>query len=130
MEKGEKGEESAALPASSEIYHGVLPCASCPGIDTWVLLSGDERNRHFKMVERYLEEDAVFITEGSVRKMDETTIVLEKEGSRENYLYRKGDNQLCLLSESDKKEGESNAAQQKRVLFDYTLYKMPPLMDQ
>ncbi len=47
------------------VYHGIVPCASCPGIDTWLIIGNEGQNTNFSLFESYLENNgAVFETRG------------------------------------------------------------------
>ncbi len=113
-------EQNAGLRASvkGDVYHAVVPCASCPGIDIWVQLYTAADGMRFRIVERYLEEDnAVFIDEGAVTRKNETVIELQRKDGAQSYLL--GDGYISLLGTMDVEEGSitDNA--------DYRLYKMP-----
>ncbi len=113
------GLESAV---KGDLYHAVLPCASCPGIDTWIQLYKGAEGMRFRMVERYLEEDeAVFINEGSVTQKGKTFIELQRKDGTQSYLV--GDGYLSLLGAMEVEEG--NIADNA----DYRLYRMPAELD-
>ncbi|PID99700.1 MAG: hypothetical protein CSA81_14915 [Acidobacteria bacterium] len=116
----QEDEQNAGLTSSvkGDVYHAVVPCASCPGIDIWVQLYTAADGMRFRIVERYLEEDnAVFIDEGGVTRKNETIIELQRKDGAQSYLL--GDGYISLLGTMDVEEGSitDNA--------DYRLYKMP-----
>ena len=101
--------------ADSAIYHGLFPCASCLGIDTWFAVFKNKNGLQFKMTEKYIEErDGFFISTGRVTlSEDKTLLQIQKEG--ETLYFRVKENSLLLLGNDPKKE-ENEA---------YRLYKMP-----
>ncbi len=118
LRQGYEQNGGSASSVKGDIYHAVLPCASCPGIDIWVQLYTAADGMRFRIVERYLEEDnAVFISEGDVIRKDETIIELQRKDGAQSYLL--GDGYISLLGAMDMEEGSitDNA--------DYRLYKMP-----
>jgi uncharacterized lipoprotein NlpE involved in copper resistance len=74
-------------------YQGVLPCASCPGIETTLILNGDQR---YQLTRYYRGEDAPPFQETGSFVWDSSggKIVLE-DGSR----YLVGENQLFMLDQ-------------------------------
>ncbi len=113
-----KAGDSVVEPSmKNEVYHAVLPCASCPGIDTWIEFYSDKEDRHFRMVERYLEqkENAVFVSTGDVTTKGDSVIQLQREDEILNYLV--GDGYIAMLKDDTVEEGAYN--------FDYRFYKMP-----
>lgn len=101
--------------AGSAIYHGLFPCASCPGIDTWLAVFKNKDGLQFKMTEKYLEEkDGLFTSTGSATlSEDKTLLQIQKEG--ETLYFRVKESSLFLLGNDPEKE-ENEA---------YRLYKMP-----
>ncbi len=95
------------------MYHGLLPCASCPGIDTWVEIFEDRDGLKFKMVERYLEEKDGFFHSTGTARLSKNTLQLQKKQETIYYLVK--EDALLLLGNSPDKEG-SDA---------YRLYKKP-----
>lgn len=94
-------------------YHGLLPCASCPGIDTWIKIDKSGDNLNFKMVENYLEsKDGQFLSEGKATL--EKDMLKLQTGNDVRYFLLKSD-VLLLLGNSP--QGKSN--------FAYRLYKQP-----
>ncbi len=120
-----KGGATVELPGQSEVYHGVLPCASCPGIDTWLLLYKDGDGRYFRMVESYLEEkDAVFFSEGRVMEKGDSIIELEK--GEATLRYQVCGNQLYLQGDVT----ATGSGREDPGSTDYTLYRMPAPLKQ
>ncbi len=94
-------------------YHGILPCASCPGIDTWVRIDKSGDNFYFKMVENYLEsKNGRFLSEGTAT-LNKEKLKLQS-GKEVRYFLFKPD---VLLLLGDTPQGQSK--------FAYRLYKKP-----
>lgn len=69
---------SLNAPASLDfdgIYFGVLPCASCPGINT--LIDLDDDGSYEKIVEYQESNAAPEITKGQFERKDNSTIIIE-----------------------------------------------------
>ena len=74
-------------------YHGLVPCASCPGIDTWLELSDKNNATQYSLMENYLEEvDGYFESKGlaswnkngqslQLKGTDETRVLFVSEGA-------------------------------------------------
>lgn len=79
-------------------YYGVIPCASCPGIEVILTI---ESNNEFKLVENYLtsEDDNSFVTEGTFEWLEDgSTIVLKTDDDSEKVLkYKVEENRLRQL---------------------------------
>ncbi len=96
-------------------YHGLLPCASCPGIDTWIKIDKSGENFHFKMVENYLEsKNGRFLSEGTATFDKEKLKLKLQSGKDIQYFLFKSD---VLLLLGDTPQGKSH--------FVYRLYKQP-----
>lgn len=80
-------------------YSGVLPCASCPGINTSIKLNKDNT---YEKTEEYLEsKNTPETTKGNFEWIDQTTIKIEET----SYLVK--ENQLLQLDLNNKViEGE------------------------
>ncbi len=95
------------------MYHGLLPCASCPGIDTWVKIDTKGKDLYFKMVENYLEsKDGRFLSEGAAT-LEKDILKLQLENEVRYFLLKP--DVLLLLGNSP----------QGRSSFAYRLYKKP-----
>ncbi len=109
------------LFGKADLYHAVLPCASCPGIDTWVQLYKGPDGMRFRMVEKYLEEeDAVFINEGQVLQKSETIIQLQRKDGIQSYLVE--DDSISLLGFTDIERDRIG------TIAGYRLYKLPAFL--
>lgn len=76
------------------VYHGVLPCADCPGIETVIVLADDGTYRHMT---KYLDkEDRVFTEEGQFawNEAGSTITLTDSDGAR----YFVGENRLASLA--------------------------------
>lgn len=82
------------------VYFGVLPCASCPGIETTITLNEDGT---YERVENYLEnEDADDSSKGEIVWIDNKTKI-----SLGDYTYMVKENQLIMLnSDGELPKGE------------------------
>ncbi len=77
-----------------QTYFGIIPCASCPGIKTWIRI--DESGK-YTQVEEYLEEkDAIFINDGKLIKKSNSVFALKSQNHEGHITFRK--NQLCMLN--------------------------------
>ena len=87
-------------------YKGVLPCASCEGIETTLVLNEDLT---FDKTEVYLgEEDGTFNTKGNFKwKEDGTTIALQTEDGEQ--LYKVTEGSIIALN-ADGKENTGDLA--------------------
>ncbi|MCK9505167.1 MAG: copper resistance protein NlpE [Porticoccaceae bacterium] len=74
-------------------YQGVLPCASCPGIETTLVLNSDQR---YQLTRYYRDEkDSPFQETGSFAWDSSGGEIILQDGSR----YLVGENQLFLLDQ-------------------------------
>lgn len=104
--KAEQTAQTVESSSSEEVtnwegtYFGVLPCASCPGINTLITLFAD--GRFEKVVEYKEEKDGLFTTKGKIDwKVNNKQFMLEDE------LYEiDGDLVFCLDKEGNRNEGE------------------------
>lgn len=75
------------------IYHGYLPCADCPGITTFLMLSPDMT---YRLEESYNKgNDSLFLTNGNWRT--ENGKVVLTEGSETKNSYQPDDDKLIQL---------------------------------
>ncbi len=68
-------------------YYGIVPCASCPGIETWLTIKGDK----YELKEQYLEEkDGLFITKGKIKKVENSNIIIleDEKGSKREFIIK------------------------------------------
>ncbi|MFO7846803.1 MAG: copper resistance protein NlpE N-terminal domain-containing protein [Balneolaceae bacterium] len=79
------------LPA---VYTGTLPCASCPGIDTHLLIREDS----FREVSWYREEDDGPFTETGTWAVRSDTLILENEDRDVYKQFLLEENRLRMLS--------------------------------
>ncbi|MDO5606417.1 MAG: copper resistance protein NlpE [Paracoccus sp. (in: a-proteobacteria)] len=100
-------------------YEGVLPCASCEGIQTVLLLAEDGT---YQLIETYLgEDDAEFIENGTfIWEDDGTRITLDDEDKR-GYFVAEGS--VIALNADNEPAGDDY------VLAQTTEADMPPLPD-
>lgn len=76
------------------VYHGVLPCADCPGIETVIVLAEDGTYRHLT---KYLDrEGGVFTEQGQFvwNEAGSTITLTDSDGAR----YFVGENRLASLA--------------------------------
>lgn len=87
-------------------YHGVLPCADCPGISTVLTLDGEG---HYKLETKYQEkDDKVFVEEG-LFNWDPTGSNITLQAS-DNRQFKVGENQVFQLDQDGKMiEGDLSA---------------------
>ncbi len=78
------------------IYTGVLPCASCPGIETTLQLNADKT---FKLETTYQEREGTFTEEGSFELDKKTNIITLsiKDAGSESGKYLIGENRVTQL---------------------------------
>ncbi|MGI6657419.1 MAG: copper resistance protein NlpE [Desulfobulbus sp.] len=74
-----KGHDARTSVNWAGYYHGVVPCASCPGIDTWLRLEQQGSAVQYTLLERYLEQrNGVFQSRGkAVWSADGSTLRLK-----------------------------------------------------
>jgi heat shock protein HslJ len=120
--KSKTADNSQDTPKWTGVYAGVLPCASCPGIQTTITLNNDST---YCMETVYMEEDnEPIVKEGSFTMNNEGNIVTlsgfaEGEGSNK---YMVGENNLIQLTlEGNRVEGE--------LADKYVLTKASPLAE-
>lgn len=78
-------------------YHGIVPCADCPGIDTFIQLDDDGT---FQISRIYLEKsDSVYRSEGTFEWSSDGGVITLDIGSDSNMpeQYRVGENRLIQL---------------------------------
>lgn len=81
-------------------YFGVMPCASCPGINTLLTLNSD--GTYEKTIEYIESNDMPITTKGTFERDDSREVLILGDSS-----YKVGENQLTLLDQNLKKiEGE------------------------
>ncbi|WP_217274014.1 copper resistance protein NlpE [Shewanella sp. VB17] len=96
-------------------YSGVIPCASCEGISTVLILSADNT---YKLDTQYLgKSDNIFTETGRVQWHKDggriTLVTLDKDEPGNQYLV--GENQLFMLDRQGKKIN-GNLAQHYRLI--------------
>lgn len=80
-------------------YHGTVPCASCPGIETWLRLDEVDGKARYELVESYLEEaDGLAVSEGEAR-WDDSGNVLELAGADESRVLAVSEDHVVFLGE-------------------------------
>lgn len=66
-------------------YHGIVPCASCPGIDTWLHLEEQKDRVHYQLTEKYLaEKDSTFQSQNTAVWQENNSSILLLQGADEN----------------------------------------------
>lgn len=104
----------AAAPAASQAafsgtYKGVLPCASCPGIDTTLIINDDGS---YELTTLFLEEkDAKPETVRGKYSLNEDKTLLRLDEAGNGYVYFIGDG-LLEMRDDDGTTGERNADEQ------------------
>ncbi|MFO0773684.1 MAG: copper resistance protein NlpE [Nitrospiraceae bacterium] len=89
-------------------YHGVVPCASCPGIDTWLRFDATKGVTRYKLIERYLEEkNGVFRSSGRVTWSGDGTVarLIAKDEAR---VLAVGNGRAEFLGDDGKAQGEAS----------------------
>lgn len=79
-------------------YSGTLPCASCPGIETVLILNPDKT---YKLKERYLEEkEGLFDSSGSFTfdPSDSFITLRDPKNSSENRIFFIGEGKAWMVS--------------------------------
>ena len=97
--------QASATPAFVGTYKGVLPCASCAGIETTLELAADG---HYTLTTLFLEEpDAKpeTVTGRYSQSDDKTLIHLDENG--DGFTYAIGDNQLEMRDSDGTNGGRS-----------------------
>lgn len=89
-------------PGLPSVYTGTLPCASCPGIETHLLVD----STGFREVNRYIdEEDGPFTTYGTWNVSADSMFLTSESDIYKTYLIE--NNALRLLDQSDNRiEGD------------------------
>lgn len=87
-------------------YHGIVPCASCPGIETWLRLDEVGGTVRYELVESYLEEaNGLAVSEGEAR-WDDSGNVLQLAGEDEGRVLAVSEDHVVFLGED---AGPANA---------------------
>ena len=95
--------------AYSGTYKGVLPCASCPGIDTTLIINDDGS---YELTTLFLEEkDAKPETVRGKYSLNEDKTLLRLDEAGNGYVYFIGDG-LLEMRDDDGTTGERNADEQ------------------
>lgn len=70
-------------------YYGVIPCASCPGIETWLQISKNDEKINYMLKQQYLENDeAVFTSTGNAQWQKNSSILeLENKNEKNTELF-------------------------------------------
>jgi copper homeostasis protein (lipoprotein) len=76
------------------VYHGVMPCADCPGIETYVTLN---TNQSFSTRYRYLERSGWLYTVGKFEWNKTGSAVMLNEGDNRFSNYHVGEGRLTAL---------------------------------
>ncbi len=76
------------------VYAGVVPCASCPGIQTIITINQDNT---FTKVTTYLESEAVADTVSGTFAWDENGSVITLNGIEGSNKFKVGENKLFML---------------------------------
>lgn len=78
-------------------YHGVVPCASCSGIDTWLHLNKAGEGRYFELIEIYRGQDEqTFKVDGTLAWDSKgNTITLKADGEARQLLLQ-GDSAMLV----------------------------------
>ncbi|HRP54557.1 copper resistance protein NlpE N-terminal domain-containing protein [Agriterribacter sp.] len=94
-------------------YHGILPCADCPGIET--VISLDENNT-YQLTQKYLDRDTAWhLTSGSFTWTDDgNKIILDKA----NRMLQVGENQLSWTDNDGNRVSGALAAHYRLVKQD------------
>lgn len=80
-------------------YFGTLPCASCPGIETWLELNDFDDKVQYQLVENYLEEtDASFRSAGEAQ-WNASGNQLALKGADENRVLAVAEDHVIFLGE-------------------------------
>lgn len=80
-------------------YHAVVPCASCPGIDTWLLLTDQNKNVRYSLTENYLEEEEGFFQSAGLAEWGDNGDTLELKGADESRVLFVGEGAVAFLSQ-------------------------------
>ncbi|MFB2532747.1 copper resistance protein NlpE [Paracoccus sp. p3-h83] len=107
-------------------YEGVLPCASCEGIQTVILLGDDNT---YQIVETYLgEKDGEFVEDGTFTwGKDGNTITLDDEDKR---AYLVSEHQLIQLDADGKPGDDKYVLAQTIVPASYAEMPAAPTVDE
>lgn len=82
-------------------YSGILPCASCPGIETVVTLQADGS---YRLAQSYLEEHQAPLEEnGRFVWNENASLVTLDDGSGDVQHYQVGENRLIRLDREDRR---------------------------
>lgn len=80
-------------------YHAVVPCASCPGIDTWLLLTDQTNSVRYSLTENYLEEEEGFFQSAGQAEWGDNGSTLVLKGADESRVLFIGEGAVSFLSE-------------------------------
>ncbi len=82
----------------TKTYFGIVPCASCSGIKTWIRM---DDNKRFSTIEEYMDEDdGVFVESGKVLNKGNSIYALKSERNEGMVTFK--DNSLYLLGQDKK----------------------------
>lgn len=91
-------------------WSGVIPCASCPGIEVALILNNDAT---FLMREEYQEEkDSIFVSEGTVSWDEATRVLTLKFDDREQKIRFEGEGEAFYLDENNQPQPDYRLTKQ------------------
>lgn len=108
-----------ASPDWAGYYHGTVPCASCPGIETWLHLDEADGGVRYELVENYLDEaDGHFASAGEARWIGDGK-ALALEGESETRVLAVDEAHVVFLA-ADADAGAADSAYRLARLESYT----------
>lgn len=78
-------------------YHGIVPCASCPGIETWLRLDDTDGTPRYELVENYLESADGRIASAGEARWDAGGNVLALGGADEARVLAVSEDHVVFL---------------------------------
>lgn len=81
-------------------YYGVLPCANCSGVETWLHLKKTAHQASYELSENYLQmENGVFATTGTL--IWQTNVIAKLQAKDEDRYIFVGKNSVTLMNTPD-----------------------------
>lgn len=96
-------EPTAVVKSSTDwvgYYYGVLPCANCSGVETWLHLKKTAHQASYELSENYLQmENGVFATTGTLAW--QTNVIAKLQAKDEDRYIFVGKNSVTLMNTPD-----------------------------
>lgn len=95
---GHSSKDSVDWPG---FYHGTVPCASCPGIDTWLELRDTKNGVQYSLTENYQEEADGFFESKGAANWNKAGQSLQLQGTDETRALFVGEAAVAFLAEGE-----------------------------